>query len=427
MSILSSKENKSKDIRTNKVENELRQQCLQYRVQYIDREKDESRYKCRKRRKLMRENIQNAHASSKIIKNMESNGDDVDFVVEFLDMEGNSFRVPSMVDQNEINMNESSFLQEGNSFHAPSMTDQNEINMNESSFLHANTEVHKMVQMFNDGVLNHSVATCLTCHEIRPQFHATKPSEKFHTENRKPHEVPSWVINKGRCKRCHKVYLANKNKSDYIFTFSGKYSNTNVCDFLTQNNMHFGAIPPFLSNLTFVESLMVRKISVAMYIHTLKYGALASKGHAVAVPQDMVSQPLNNYHLYYENDHCSGTQLKGKYFLYLPNSYYWDVTIDESRLNMLPRVPSPVQLPTIKIHDDPEFQGEDNGPSKHQFDTLHENEEIVSLSGITVPINTKDADDELKILGRHRLYPYLVVGLSLGLWLRLGVRVKFRV
>ena len=114
------------------------------------------------------------------------------------------------------------------------------------------------------------------------------------------------------------------------------------------------------------------------------------------VPKCEVSQPLNNYHLYYGNDHCSGTQLKGKYFLYLPNSYYWDVTIDESRLNMLPRVPSPVQLPTIKIHDDPEFQGEDNGPSKHQFDTLHENEEIVSLSGITAPINMKDADVELK-------------------------------
>ena len=81
MSILSSKESKSKDIRTNKVENELRQQCLQYRVQYVDREKDESRYKCRKRRKLMRENIQNAHASSKIIKNMESNGDDVDLLL----------------------------------------------------------------------------------------------------------------------------------------------------------------------------------------------------------------------------------------------------------------------------------------------------------------------------------------------------------
>ena len=44
LSVLSSKENKSKDIRTNKVENDLRQQCLQYRVQYVDREKDESRY-----------------------------------------------------------------------------------------------------------------------------------------------------------------------------------------------------------------------------------------------------------------------------------------------------------------------------------------------------------------------------------------------
>ena len=51
--------------------------------------------------------------------------------------------------------------------------------------------------------------------------------------------------------------------------------------------MHFGEIPSFLSNLTFVESLIIRKISVAMYIHTLKYGALASNGHAVEVPQDM--------------------------------------------------------------------------------------------------------------------------------------------
>ena len=118
-------------------------------------------------------------------------------------------------------------------------------------------------------------------------FMLLNTSEKFHTENRKPHEVPSWVINKGRCKRCHKEYLANKNKSDYIFTFSGKYSNTNVCDFLTHNNMHFGEIPPILSNLTFVESLMIIKISEAIIIQTLKYDALASKGHAVAVPQDM--------------------------------------------------------------------------------------------------------------------------------------------
>ena len=135
---------------------------------------------------------------------MENNGDDIDFLVEFPDKDGNSF-------------------------HAPSMADQNEMKMNESSFLHANPEVHKMVQMFNDGELNHSVATCLTCHETRPQFHATKPSEKFHTESRKPHEVPSWVIIKGRCERCHKEYLANKNKPDYIFTFSGHSSVNKFC------------------------------------------------------------------------------------------------------------------------------------------------------------------------------------------------------
>ena len=80
-----------------------------------------------KRDKLMRDHIQNTHVSSKNNKIMENNGDDIDFLVEF--------------------------------------PDQNEMKMNESSFLPANPEVHKMVQMFNDGELNHSVATRLTCHE----------------------------------------------------------------------------------------------------------------------------------------------------------------------------------------------------------------------------------------------------------------------
>ena len=62
---------------------ELRQQCLQYGVRYIDREKDESRKKCMKRRKLMREHIQNAHVSSKNNKIMENNEDDIDFLLSF--------------------------------------------------------------------------------------------------------------------------------------------------------------------------------------------------------------------------------------------------------------------------------------------------------------------------------------------------------
>ena len=86
-----------------------------------------------------------------------------------------------------------------------------------------------MVQMFNDGELNDSVATCFTCHETTPPFHATNPSENFHTENRKPREVPSWVIIKGRCERCHKEYLANKNNPGYIFPFSGHSSVNKFC------------------------------------------------------------------------------------------------------------------------------------------------------------------------------------------------------
>ena len=62
-----------KSTQSGRVEIELRQQCRQYGVRYIDREKDESRNKCMKRRKLMRE--QNAHVFPKNNKIMESNGD----------------------------------------------------------------------------------------------------------------------------------------------------------------------------------------------------------------------------------------------------------------------------------------------------------------------------------------------------------------
>ena len=51
--------------------------------------------------------------------------------------------------------------------------------------------------------------------------------------------------------------------------------------------MHFEKVPPFLMKLTFIEQLLIRKITVALYIHTLKYGILASKGHAVSVPQNL--------------------------------------------------------------------------------------------------------------------------------------------
>ena len=50
MSVLSSKENTSKDIKTDKVEMEIQQKCLQQGVYYIEGKKEENKYECRKRR-----------------------------------------------------------------------------------------------------------------------------------------------------------------------------------------------------------------------------------------------------------------------------------------------------------------------------------------------------------------------------------------
>ena len=54
MSVLSSKENTSKDIKTDKVEMEIQQKCLQQGVYYIEGKKEKNKYKCRKRRKQLR-------------------------------------------------------------------------------------------------------------------------------------------------------------------------------------------------------------------------------------------------------------------------------------------------------------------------------------------------------------------------------------
>ena len=99
------------------------------------------------------------------------------------------------------------------------------------------------------------------------------------------------------------------------------------------------------------------------------------------------------YNLFREN-HCSGIELYGKYFEYPPNPYYFDVTIEKERLDTLPESPSHVNLPTVDASHDQET--DDHGPAKDQFDHLSKDEEIPSYSGIAVPLNMQDADEEVK-------------------------------
>ena len=236
-----------------------------------------------------------------------------------------------------------------------------------------------------------------------------------------------------------------------VLTFSGIYSsqdesNKSKGNVFNHNNMHFYPVPPFLGDLSLIETLMIRKITVALYVHSLKYGMLASKGHAVAIPQNMkvyrklpllpeeigilvlkssktnskrylasrtkvqnaleglvfgfpkygVAEPLSDeYVIYHGTDHVSGITLKGKYFIYTPNRYYADVTIDAQRLSTLSEIPSYVNVPSMDALDDPEFE-DDEGPAKEQFDQIDSNEEIASWSGIVAPLEMRDADDDLK-------------------------------
>ena len=50
MSVLSSKENTSKDMKTDEVDMGIQQKCLQQGVYYIEGKKEKNKYECRKRR-----------------------------------------------------------------------------------------------------------------------------------------------------------------------------------------------------------------------------------------------------------------------------------------------------------------------------------------------------------------------------------------
>ena len=85
-------------------------------------------------------------------------------------------------------------------------------------------------------------------------------------------------------------FIIGKKKSQAA-KFSGCYSLPEdmgpVCNKIRTNNMHFEPVPPYLQNLTSVEMALISKIAVAINVHILRYGMLASKGHCISLPQEM--------------------------------------------------------------------------------------------------------------------------------------------
>ena len=243
-----------------------------------------------------------------------------------------------------------------------------------------------------------------------------------------PIKVPNWFINKkGICSNCTK----DKNIPKL---------------FSNENNMHFSKIPDELKNLTLAESMLILKFTVAMHVHLLKYGMLASKGHSISVPQNNfqittslpllpsqvsvllirkqgtkskiytvqrhkvqnalfalcfgipfygLDSPTDLINYKYEGpDHISGIALNDKYFSTIPNYFYHDVRISTDNLEKLPIERK--ELPGIpEIPLESEFDtnlDEEGGPANEQYDKLDPNSDLVSRSGIIMDLSDIDLD-----------------------------------
>ena len=261
-----------------------------------------------------------------------------------------------------------------------------------------------------------------------------------------------WKINKdGACSRCQKDRLKRrKSKIVKPAKFSGIQSIEIDMgpkgDLIRHNNMHFSPVPPYLQNLSMAEKALIAKITVCINVHLLRHGMLSAKGHCVSIPQSMsiathlpqlpdqigivvlkkkgnnstskkyavqrtkVEQAIKGLCYGFPNGgleiqsvgtslytgpNCGNVQLNGRYFEHFPNRYYADVEIEQDRIDILPQ--ECAQLPGLKVVEvEKDINEEDKGPSPDQFFIpFNKEDETVTASGLTCPIDPKDADKEL--------------------------------
>ena len=145
--------------------------------------------------------------------------------------------------------------------------------------LNSNPSLSKAIHAFETGEMLHTVGTCIICLETRPVFHCV--------DNKAKVKIEPWKLSKKGCKRC----ADDQRKKCEVPLFSGCRSVEEhlgpKTHELRHNNMHFEDVPPFLQNLTALESSLVSKVSVGIRVHILRYGMLASKGHCISLPNKM--------------------------------------------------------------------------------------------------------------------------------------------
>jgi len=170
--------------------------------------------------------------------------------------------------------------------------DENEIlDSSEEPFsnIHTNPSVINAMKEFESGEENHSFSTCKCCFQTRPVFYSSAQN-KDDTLVKMNNFVN--YSKKSICSNCMNDNNKRRKKSvKSAAKFSGHLSPEEdlgpINDSIRHNNMHFLQCPPQLKNLSSIELALVSKITVAINVHMLRYGMLASKGHSVSLPQGM--------------------------------------------------------------------------------------------------------------------------------------------
>ncbi|XP_066910877.1 uncharacterized protein [Clytia hemisphaerica] len=286
---------------------------------------------------------------------------------------------------------------------------------------------------------------CYRCSQDRYQRNRQK---KNHNKKDEKKNGKSHITKKNEEKK------ENAKQSEKPAKFSG-YLTTDEKDLgppshpIRHNGMHFLPIPPFLQNLTMVERLLIAKITVCTNVHLLRHGMLSSKGHTVSIPnkmeiarhlpqlpdkigvivlkrknqntrsrqyavkRDKVEQALKGLCFGYPNGgydeeepgttqydgpNCMNVQLTGKYFQYLPNKFYADVIVHQERIDNLPS--ERAQMPGLQVEEvDDEMTEDQKGPAPNQFFIpFDENDDSVTTSGITCPVDPQNVEKEFKMI-----------------------------
>ncbi len=92
--------------------------------------------------------------------------------------------------------------------------------------MHSSPEIQEAVLRFEASEMKHSIAKCITCHQVRPVFHVEKYSKPLAAGRPPPMHGESWKLDRnGKCLTCRNDRYASNQKTKVV---QNKYKQTNL-------------------------------------------------------------------------------------------------------------------------------------------------------------------------------------------------------